>query len=700
MKLSLRRKTVIALLAISFASSTATGILGIYRSHKALTQAAMDRMSALRVAKQGEVSRYLEHVADHVRVMSRTPSTIDAADGFVAAFEALNELPVPPEQTDRIRDYYQDKFLPALNEHRDTGVSIDSILPMSYAASHLQDRYIVRNTNSLYEKSKLIDAGDGSEYSKVHAKYHKIFLESSRDLDYYDVLIFHPATRELVYTTQKEIDLGSPFRNGPFAGTKLGKAVNSIDATTPPETVAYVDFEFYTPSYDHPAMFLVVPLRDGDRFAGVLAIQFLPDRLNRIFAGGNASETMGLGRTGESFLLGKDGWMRSDSRHLIENAEGFAASLRRAGVDQAEVQRMLNFGSTILTIHRNPETVKRIFDEGSNTTISQNLLKVPVFASYSPIRIGGLEWAIVSQIDESEALLAERQFVREAGLALLTVLSLTGLTALMAGAALSRPVLRLTQAVRAFLNGFRDVRVSIESGDEVGELAQAFNTMATEIGANEQRLKQQVEKNRRLLENFLPATVLARLRRSRDAEESSTVHDATLAFVEIEGLDELFDSFDPQKAADLLQKLIASFDEIAVRQGVEKLSSSGGGYLAACGMKELRLDHTQRILEFAQDLESQIALFNAQNFTRLQLSIGIHRSPILKGRIGRKEFVNNLWARTVTLATEIEPTLGRSAIRVSDEVQARVSGHPSFRFERDTGGRNSDAWTLRPGIPS
>lgn len=699
MKLSLRRKMVIALLAISFVSSTVTGLLGIYRSHKALTQAALDRMSALRVAKLGEVSRYLEHVADHVKVMSRSPSTIEATNEFVKAFDALRDTPEKPEVPERIRKYYESQFLPALNEHGDTEISIDSLLPASNAARYLQDIYIVRNPNSLYEKSKLIDAADGTAYANVHAKFHPALLESSNALDYYDVMIFHPDTRELVYSVQKEIDLGITFRSGPYAGSKLAKAVNSIVSTTPRDTVLFEDFEFYAPSYGHPAMFLVSPIRDGDRLAGVLALQFSPDRLNRIFAGATPGETMGLGRTGETFLVGKDGFMRSDSRHLLENREAYAAALRKSGYDEKAIQRMLNLGSTILTISRNPDSVRQIFDQGTNTTITKNLSNQPVFASYAPVQTGGLDWAIVAQIDESEALEAEREFMKDAGLALAGVLCLSGLAALVAGAALSRPVVRLTQAVRAFVNGFREVRVSIDSGDEVAELAKAFNTMASEIGNNESRMKQQVEKNRRLLENFLPATVLARLRRGSD-EDSSTYRDATLAFVEVEGLDHLFEFFEANKANDLLQALVESFDEVAARHGVEKLTSSGGGYLAACGLKEPQFDHTPRVLAFSQDLESMIAIFNAQNFTRLQLSIGIHRGPIHTGRIGRNEFVHGLWARTVSLATEIEPTLGRSAIRVSDEVQARVSGHPEFRFERDTGGRNLDAWTLRPGIPT
>gem|GEM_PF-3594761 len=272
---------------------------------------------------------------------------------------------------------------------------------------------------------------------------------------------------------------------------------------------------------------------------------------------------------------------------------------------------------------------------------------------------------------------------------------MTGFVALLVGGAISRPIIRLTQAVRAFVKGFRDVRVNIDSGDEVEELATAFNEMASEIGSKENRLRRQISENRKLLENFLPATVLARLRgKAADDKKSPDRTGTTLAFVEIEGHSQLFEDFDPEIALKMTSELIDSFDEAGPSFGVEKLSSSGAGYLAACGMSQPCLDHTQRVLAFVQDLECLVATFNAQHVTSLHLSIGVHCGPVVSGRFGRTDFVNKLWARTVELANEIEPTFGHSAIRVSDDVFERVANSPEYRFERDTDSADSQAWTL------
>ncbi len=696
MKLCLRKKLVIALLAISLTSCAVTGLLGFWRSRSALIEAAFDRMTTLRVAKQGEVLRYFDHVRDHVRFVTRNPATIEATDDFVKAFEGLRTLPENQAEAAEIRQYYERTFMPALNEHFETGVKIDSILPDTAAARYLQSRYIVRNPNSLYEKSKHIDAGDATEYSAVHKKRHPVFRNMANELDYYDFMIVHPETHEIVYSVEKEIDLGTSLRSGPFSKSKLAQAIDSIDASTDPDKVIFVDFEFYVPSYSHPAMFIVSPIRDGQRFAGILVLQFSPERINKIMTGGKEEiETAGLGKTGEVLLVGKDNLMRSDSRFFLENADAYAEALVAAGYDRSVVDRMKTLGTTIMTIPRNPATIQRIFEKGADTAITVNQLKRKSLASFAPIRIEGLDWGIVAHLDEYEALASVREFLREALMLLLGILGLTGAVALLVGGAISRPIMRLTQAVRAFVNGFRDVRVKIDSGDEVEELANAFNDMASEIGTQETRLRRQVAENRKLLENFLPATVLARLRgKSDDDEQTPYRTETTLAFVEIEGLGQLFEDFDADIAMKMTRQLIETFDDAAHKHGVEKLTSSGAGYLAACGISKSHFDHTQRILAFVKELECLVTTFNAQHVTSLHLSAGVHRGRVGSGRIGRNDFVNELWAKTVELATEIEPTFGRSAIRVSDDVYERVSSNPDYRFERDSSTIETAAWTL------
>ena len=48
-----------------------------------------------------------------------------------------------------------------------------------------------------------------------------------------------------------------------------------------------------------------------------------------------------------------------------------------------------------------------------------------------------------------------------------------------------------------------------------------------------------------------------------------------------------------------LKRLIAAFDEVALRHGVERIKTVGDTYLAVTGLSQPLLDHMRRTVEFA-----------------------------------------------------------------------------------------------------
>ena len=96
----------------------------------------------------------------------------------------------------------------------------------------------------------------------------------------------------------------------------------------------------------------------------------------------------GMGETGESYLIGFDKLMRTDSfldptGHSV-NAS-FAGNVADNGVDT--------------------EGARRAIAGETNTSIIIDYNGNPVLSSYAPLEIAGLDWAILSEIDEAEALI-------------------------------------------------------------------------------------------------------------------------------------------------------------------------------------------------------------------------------------------------------------------------------------------------------
>ncbi|WP_156497683.1 histidine kinase dimerization/phospho-acceptor domain-containing protein, partial [Oleiphilus sp. HI0043] len=93
------------------------------------------------------------------------------------------------------------------------------------------------------------------------------------------------------------------------------------------------------------------------------------------------------------------------------------------------------------------------------------------------VRIFNIEWSLISEVDKKEAL-ASAYWLKQ----IVTVfVILTGLLsivlALWQARRVSRPITKLAEATMAVAAGEMDQRVEIDSNDEIGRLAEAFNHM-------------------------------------------------------------------------------------------------------------------------------------------------------------------------------------------------------------------------------
>jgi twitching motility protein PilJ len=75
-------------------------------------------------------------------------------------------------------------------------------------------------------------------------------------------------------------------------------------------------------------------------------------------------------------------------------------------------------------------------------------------------------------------------------------LAIATLSAQLLGVSIVNPLKRLQQTTEAFATGNRQARADINSQDEIGQVAQAFNQLADAIGRSEASLKQQSEQQR------------------------------------------------------------------------------------------------------------------------------------------------------------------------------------------------------------
>src|SRR3989304_3836179 len=133
-----------------------------------------------------------------------------------------------------------------------------------------------------------------------------------------------------------------------------------------------IDFEPYAPSDFAPASFIAAPISDGFNKAGILVLQIPIDQINSVMMGRS-----GLGETGETYLVGNDKLMRSDSRFSEKK--------------------------TILVNKIDTEAVKDALTNKSDCKIIKDYRGADVLSAYAPLDIKDLKWSIIAEIDKNEA---------------------------------------------------------------------------------------------------------------------------------------------------------------------------------------------------------------------------------------------------------------------------------------------------------
>ena len=330
------------------------------------------------------------------------------------------------------------------------------------------DFYAVRRLGYL-ENPDLVDSGHGTPYDIAHTRYHELFKEVVETMGYDDLYLVAPAGT-VVYNYDKGDDFGTNLLTGPYRNTHIADLFQRLYTSTNSNEIKFTDFPHYGPSRRVPASFVGTPIVANDQNVGVLIYQLSLDRVNELVQG----RTGFMGETGEVYLVGPDRLMRTDSRFSPES------TILEQKVDSLAVQQALA-GVT---------GVAQVIDYRGVSALS----------AYRPMGFGNQTWALVAEIDTAEAFAATHRLRNSVlGIIGVAVLLVTGVGLLIARD-ITNPVSNLTQVATAIAQGDLSHTVVVETRDEIGLLARAFDTMAGRLRHTFETLEDRVRERTHALE--------------------------------------------------------------------------------------------------------------------------------------------------------------------------------------------------------
>lgn len=490
------RKIMYVITTVTLVSGLFIALVSYGISKSAIESIRFNQLTGIRETKASQIEEYFSNIEKQINTFSENHMVINAMTELKEAFHSNSEILNMDSllYSKSLKNYYNTEYLARLNKNTNQSYNANDYFPNDKKTIYYQYNYISENKNKTGEKHFLNGHVKNTRYNSLHNKYHPIFRNFLLEFEYYDIFLVDSKTGHIVYSVFKEVDFGTSLKTGPYKLTNFGKLFSKVNNFTQSHISMLTDFKEYAPSYAAPASFIASPIFNNGKKVGILIFQMPSDKINFVMTSNYNWKETGLGKSGETYLVGSDFKMRSISRFLHEDKQHYLSVLKEVGVKKSILAKIdLHNTSIILQDVKTDASIRALKNE-TGTKIINDYRGISVLSSYRPLNIKDVSWAILSEINKAEVFqeVQEMVYVLVAGMFFLIIFILLFVSKLTRRLVL--PIIELKNASTEYMNGNKSVQIQIKTDDAIGKLAVVFNHLFEQVNENEKHLKVQTLK--------------------------------------------------------------------------------------------------------------------------------------------------------------------------------------------------------------
>jgi two-component system, chemotaxis family, sensor kinase CheA len=522
--LGIRDKLLIFTLTIAFAIIFGLASTAFFLTAEALRKVRLDGFRSLRQSLSEVITRFLADHRRDIATQAENQTFRYAAAELCAGYRNLVSdlqdagLEVNAQLIEKLRaqlrDGYRRSFRPELQTRETTPVpGIEALDQLSWEGVLVQYVYLLKNPAPISAKEENNLSTDiainpdlepgvraafvKTMFAEVMDRYHPAIQAVVRRNDYSDLLLIDNAGN-VVYTYHKRWDLGTNVFRGWQATGALKKAYlgawyspNSDDRSDGVDRVMVTDLERYSGAYNLPVLFMSCAIADrlGSRQA-VLVHEMASRELTDIVTFEKHWPEVGLGNTGQAYIIGPDHLLRTESRFLGQLPD--TATVPTNNLDGTPGPR-----SSILAAPLNNLATARLFADEANANSGEVTFlderRHEVLGLFAPIAIPELDWGLVIRIDTSEAFQPASDLARSVATVGLIILVVGVCGTLFFAHFLLKPIGKLVTTAEQIGSGNIGARAPVITTDEVGFLATRFNYMIDQVEERNQQVRKILE---------------------------------------------------------------------------------------------------------------------------------------------------------------------------------------------------------------
>jgi PAS domain S-box-containing protein len=379
-----------------------------YLTKGALETAATEKLTVMLEDRYSALNRWAETLHSEVTILAVSPTT-------TALLRQLSD------------------------EFHNLGANVQTALQHNYSSN--EKAYLKNKNNALL-----------ASYDSVHQETVRFFMRRHDAYDWNDMYLVD-VKGNVVFSLKHEADFATNLRTGVWKETGLAKAVLPLLDNPVAGQLSFSDFSKYEAKQMQPAGFIAMPVFDNEKhqLLGAVVIQLPITQINELVL-----DKTGMGDTGEVIIVGKDGWMLSDSRFREE--------------------------ATILKQQINTIPSRTVLAGEAKTMVALDYRGVEILASVKPFypfqqfSNSQIIWGIIAKIEHSEVL-SEYEHLQRILLAIATsLILLTILLSVWSGHAIAKPLIAISNALSQLAKGEKVNVPELQRSDEIGEIAKAAET--------------------------------------------------------------------------------------------------------------------------------------------------------------------------------------------------------------------------------
>ncbi len=323
------------------------------------------------------------------------------------------------------------------------------------------------------------------------------FAKFIKRCKYDDLLLIHPQG-DVFYSVAHGSEYGTNLTTGEYADSVLGRLVSKAMTT---HQFEFSDIKSYPTDKGRPTIFMTQPVFFLDQVELMVVLRISVDEINAVMR-----ERSGMGKTGETYLVGNDRRMRSDS---FRDPEHHSVEASFADPEQCSINTDASWNAL------SGKTGHQLI-----TTYTGS----KVLSAYTPVTFGDITWALIAETDVDEALAGLKSLKILMGLTTVIAILSIIFVAFMVTRQVIRPVNSVVKRIKAIAQGKGDLttRLIVQSDDEMGELAKQFNIFVENV----QEIIMEIAGNAQTLTAKSPVSLKLSNQMASDAERMSEISDS------------------------------------------------------------------------------------------------------------------------------------------------------------------------------